>query len=112
MLREEILAIEIVVGPPIPTPTAVRIYLAEPRVTSPEPQLEVLGGDVALPLVLGGEDCGAAVRGEGAWEVLRGRGGGGEEFLAGFAAGGAGFSGGLRSRVCGFGDTVVGGESG
>ena len=118
VLREEVFAVEVVVAT-ITSSTFPRsrrvVGVAVAFGAAVEAELEVLGGDVAFPFVLRGEDGGAAVVGECAGELLGGflvavfRGGGG--------GGGAGSDssfgvGGVPSvvGVGGFDDFVMRGE--
>jgi hypothetical protein len=69
VLRKEVLAVEVVVVDGV---FVVRVDGGDAKIAAPEAELDVLGADVALPLVLGGEGRLAAVGCEGAWEVAVG----------------------------------------
>jgi hypothetical protein len=68
MLGEKILAIEVVVCPWMPTHLSVVVGVALSHVAPVDPELEVLRGDVALPLVLGAKAGGTPIVSKGADE--------------------------------------------
>ena len=105
VLREEVFAVEVVVATITVTtfPRSRRVVgVAVAFGAAVEAELEVLGGDVAFPFVLRGEDGGAAVVGECAGELFGGL------LVAGFGGGGGGGVGSDASFGVGGVPSVVG----